>query len=196
MKRNGPFTIRSSSVRGPCVFVVRFESVLIKYYYIRTALSALARGSLWFLLKSATRSRSLNHALSLRTFFLLFLATLSQNCTAGHGFRLDLDFFTRAGVRRYLNSNGNNLKKLNYTHVRMCDVHKTERAVHGPFSARLWSVQYPFESRLTSVWLKRSGVKREGFFAVYCTYTRTIQHHIFEVHNCRVWHRISKIKLR
>ena len=46
MKRNGPFTIRSSSVRGPCVFAVRFESVLIKYYYIRTALSALGRGSL------------------------------------------------------------------------------------------------------------------------------------------------------
>ena len=46
MKRNGPFTIRSSSVRGPCVFAVHFESVLIKYYYIRTALSALARGSL------------------------------------------------------------------------------------------------------------------------------------------------------
>ena len=53
----------------------------------------------------------------------------------------------------------------------MCDVHKTERAVHGPFSARLWSVQYPFKSRLTSVLLKRSGVKREGFFAVYCTLT-------------------------
>ena len=106
MKRNGPFTIRSSSIRGPCVFAVRFESVLIKYYYNRIALSALARGSLLFLLKSATRS--LNHTLSLRTFVLLFLGTLSQNCTAGHGFRLDLDFFTRAGVRRYLNSNTNN----------------------------------------------------------------------------------------
>ena len=46
MKRNGPFTFRSSSVQGPCVFAVRFESVLIKYYYIRTALSALAHGSL------------------------------------------------------------------------------------------------------------------------------------------------------
>ena len=46
--------------------------------------------------------------LSLRTFILLFLATPSQNCTAGHGFRLDLDFFTRAGVRRYLNSNAIN----------------------------------------------------------------------------------------
>ena len=46
MKRNGPFTIRSSSVRGPCVFSVRFESVLIKYYYIRIALSALTHGSL------------------------------------------------------------------------------------------------------------------------------------------------------
>ena len=46
--------------------------------------------------------------LSLRTFFLLFLATLSQSCTAGHGFSLDLDFFTWAGVRRYLNSNANN----------------------------------------------------------------------------------------
>ena len=45
-------------------------------------------------------------------------------------------------------------------HVRMCDVHKTEQAVHGPFSARLWSVQYPFESRLTSVLLKWSGVKQ------------------------------------
>ena len=88
--------------------------------------------------------------LSLRTYFLLFLATLAQNCTAGHGFRLDLDFFTRAGVRRYLNSNANNfLLILIYTHVRMCDVHKTERTVHGLFSARLWSVQYPFESRLT-----------------------------------------------
>ena len=42
---------------------------------------------------------------------------LSQNCTAGHGFRLDLDFFTRAGVRRYLNSNANNLKKLFYMHL-------------------------------------------------------------------------------
>ena len=42
----------------------------------------------------------------------------------------------------------------------MCDVHKTEQAVHGPFSARLWSVQYPFESRFTSVLLKQSGVKR------------------------------------
>ena len=87
MKRNGPFTIRSSSVRGPCVFAVRFESVLIKYYYIHIALSASA-------------TRSLNHTLSLRTFLLLFLATLSQNYTAGHGFRLNLDFFTRAGVRR------------------------------------------------------------------------------------------------
>ena len=96
MKRDGPFTIRSSA----CVFSVHFESVLIKYYYIRIAQSALARGSLCFLLKSATRS--LNPTLSLRTFFILFLATLSQNCTAGHGFRLDLDFFTQAGVRRYV----------------------------------------------------------------------------------------------
>ena len=45
-------------------------------------------------------------------------------------------------------------------HVRMCDVHKTERAVHGPFSARLWSVQYPFQARFRAVLLKRSGVKR------------------------------------
>ena len=117
MKRNGTEravkwngTGRSRSVLHPFEVRAYLSSVLIKYYYIRTALSALARGSLWFLLKSVTRSRSLNHALSLRTFFLLFLATLSQNCTAGHGFRLDLDFFTRAGVRRYLNSNGNNKK--------------------------------------------------------------------------------------
>ena len=46
MKRNGSFTIRSSSVRGPCLFSIRFESVLIKYYYIRIVQSALARGSL------------------------------------------------------------------------------------------------------------------------------------------------------
>ena len=84
--------------------------------------------------------------LSLRTFFLLFLATLSQNCTAGHNFRLDLDFFTRAGVRRYLNSNANNFLKLIYTHVRIRNVHKTERTVH-----RLWSVQYPFQVRLRAV---------------------------------------------
>ena len=32
--------------------------------------------------------------------------------------------------------------------------------MHGPFSTRFWSVQYLFESRLTSVLLKRSGVKR------------------------------------
>ena len=90
--------------------------------------------------------------LSLSTFFLLFLATLSQNCTAGHGFRLDLDFFTRAGVRRYLNLNTNNLKiYIIYTHVRMNDVHKTERTVHGLFSAHLWSVQYPFQVRLRAV---------------------------------------------
>ena len=50
----------------------------------------------------------------------------------------------------------------------MCDVHKTERAV---FSARLWSVQYPFESRLTSVWLKRSGVKRTVHGKFFLPYT-------------------------
>ena len=53
----------------------------------------------------------------------------------------------------------------------MCDVHKTERAVHGPFSARLWSVQYPFESRLTSVLLKRSGVKRAVHGKFFLPYT-------------------------
>ena len=59
----------------------------------------------------------------------------------------------------------------------MCDVHKTERAVHSPFSARLWSVQYPFESRLTSVLLKRSGVKRTvhgKFFLPYTVCTKSI----------------------
>ena len=53
----------------------------------------------------------------------------------------------------------------------MCDVHKTERAVHGPFSARLWSVQYPFESRFTSVLLKRSGVKRTVHGRVFLLHT-------------------------
>ena len=51
----------------------------------------------------------------------------------------------------------------------MCDVHKTEQAVHGPFSARLWSVQYPFQARFRAVLLKLSGVKRtlhgRGFLA-------------------------------
>ena len=83
--------------------------------------------------------------LSLHTFFLLFLATLSQNCTAGHGFRLDLDFFTRAGVRCYLNSNANNKIIIFYTHVRMCNIHKTERTVHGPFNIRSKSVLEPFD---------------------------------------------------
>ena len=55
--------------------------------------------------------------------------------------------------------------------VRMCDVHQTERAVHGLFSARLWSVQYPFESRLTSVLLKRSGVKRTVHGKFFLPYT-------------------------
>ena len=61
----------------------------------------------------------------------------------------------------------------------MCDVHKTERAVHGPFSARLWSVQYPFESRLTSVLLKRSGVKRTlhgKFFLPYTVPAESVQY--------------------
>ena len=75
-----------------------------------------------------------------RTVCAKCLATLSQNCTAGHGFRLDLDFFTRAGVRCYLNSN---VKKLIFTHERMCDVHKTERAVR-PFVVRSISVPSPF----------------------------------------------------
>ena len=35
------------------------------------------------------------------------------NCMAGHGFRLDLDFFTWADMRRYLNSNANNFLKFN-----------------------------------------------------------------------------------
>ena len=32
--------------------------------------------------------------------------------------------------------------------------------MHGPFSVRAWSVQSPFNSRLTSVFIKRSSVKR------------------------------------
>ena len=43
--------------------------------------------------------------------------------------------------------------------------------MHGLFSARLWSVQYPFESRLTSVLLKRSGVKRTVHGRVFLPYT-------------------------
>ena len=63
----------------------------------------------------------------------------------------------------------------------MCDVHKTERAVHGPFSARLWSVQYPFESRLTSVLLKRSGVKRTVHGKFFWPYTVVPFHFHFPV---------------
>ena len=122
-----------------------------KGYYVPTIVGLLQKEDIQVSRSVSDFLIRFKQTLSLRTFFLLFLATLSQNCTAGHGFRLDLDFFTRAGVRRYLNSNANNLKKLIYTHVRMCDVHKMERTVHGPFSACLWSVQYPFESRLTSV---------------------------------------------
>ena len=97
------------------------------------------------------------HTLSLRTFSSLFLATFSQNCTAGHGFRPDLDFFIRAGVRRYLNSNANNFLIIIYTHVCMCDVHKT--SVQHLFVVRSISVPNPFESLLTSILLKESGVK-------------------------------------
>ena len=39
----------------------------------------------------------------------------------------------------------------------ICEI---ELTVHGPFSVRAWSVQSPFNSRLTSVFLKRSIVKR------------------------------------
>ena len=66
----------------------------------------------------------------------------------------------------------------------MCDVHKTERAVHGPFSARLWSVQYPFESRLTSVLLKRSGVKRTVHGKFFLPYTvGTVVHKFYMLLN-------------
>ena len=44
------------------------------------------------------------------------------------------------------------------THV--VRIRKTERTVHGPFSVRAWSIQSPFNSRLTSVFIKRSSVKR------------------------------------
>ena len=80
-------------------------------------------------------------------------------------------------MRRYLNSNANNLKKLIYTHIRMCDVHKTERAVHGPFSARLWSVQYPFQARFRAVLLKRSGVKRTVHGRAFLAHTVREQSH-------------------
>ena len=68
---------------------------------------------------------------------------------------ISFDFFTQADVRRYLNSNANNIFKLIYMHIRMCDVHKTERTVHDPvqrpFEVRSISVPSPFVSRLTSV---------------------------------------------
>ena len=32
--------------------------------------------------------------------------------------------------------------------------------MHGPFSVRAWSIQRPLNSRLTSVFLKRSSAKR------------------------------------
>ena len=68
----------------------------------------------------------------------------------------------------------------------MCDVHKTERAVHGPFSARLWSVQYPFESRLTSVLLKRSGVKRTVHGKFFLPYTVYPQYKYAYVHTVTI----------
>ena len=83
--------------------------------------------------------------LSLRTFSLLFLATLSQNCTAGHGFRLDLDFFTRAGVRRYLNSNAN---KFYFIHTYVCATYIKR---NEPCTVRSAPVCGPFNIRLTSV---------------------------------------------
>ena len=70
----------------------------------------------------------------------------------------------------------------------MCDVHETERAVHGPFSARLWSVQYPFESRLTSVLLKRSGVKRTVHGKFFLPYTVRVYMYVpVCIYNMRVF---------
>ena len=54
-----PFNETERAVHDPFEVRAYLPSVLIKYYYIRIALSALARGSLLFLLKSATCS--LNH---------------------------------------------------------------------------------------------------------------------------------------
>ena len=81
----------------------------IKGYYAPTIVGLLQKEDIQVSRKSVSDILiRFKQTLSLRTFSLLFLATLSQNCTACRGFRLDLDFFTRAGVRRYLNSNANN----------------------------------------------------------------------------------------
>ena len=65
------------------------------------------------------------------------------------------------------------LKKINlYARTYVATyIKRTGRARSGPFSARLWSVQYPFESRLNSVLLKRSGVKRTVHGRVFLPHT-------------------------
>ena len=134
--------------------------------------TALARGSLLFLLKSVTRS-SITHLV-----YILFPPVPCDSLAKLHG-----RSWLQTGSRLYTGRREalfefkwKQFKKIIYTHVRMCDVHKTERAVPGPFSARFWSVQYPFESRLTYVLLKRSGVKQTvhgRFFLPHTLYIYT-----------------------
>ena len=52
---------------------------------------------------------------------------------------------------------------------------------NGPCSARLWSVQYPFQARFRAVLLKRSGVKR------------TVHGRVFLAHTVGVHNVLSKI---
>ena len=80
MKRNGPFTIRSSSVRGPCIFAVRFESVLIKYYYILTFVSE--ENDAVLLVDASNAFNSLNREAALHNIQHLCptLSTILINC--------------------------------------------------------------------------------------------------------------------
>ena len=64
--------------------------------------------------------------------------------------------------------------------------------MHGPFSVRAWSVQYPYNSRLTSVFLKRSSMKQtmhgRFFFGAYRTHTHTQTQTDIYRHRCACAH--------
>ena len=154
-------------------------------------------------------TRTLNHTLR----FLLFCSCsfrLSRSTAlqfmASTLHRAQLLNYTRAGVRRYSKSATDTYMRC--THITFnCNTHvvytrKTERTMHGPFNVRAWSVRSLFNCRLTSVFIKRSSVKRTVHGCFFLAHT-VVRHIFFSaviaqklLHSCSVLETASRTSLR
>ena len=112
---------------------------------------------------------------------ILRLSTLHRKSQRGWPFKIEI---TTDLKRLHHIMSGPILNSYSPNHIHVCATYikrnrpctngpqtDHKRALNSPFSARLWSVQYPFQARFRAVLLKRSGVKRTVHGRVFLPHT-------------------------